>query len=152
MVVFIIMVVNRDSADFSNQIERIDAGYSLLHTGNGRQFSTKCRYAGRFQQTHPHFIFQVGQYSRGTHPLSLLFVPGRLEIVEEELLCSRLHAELAVPLHYLLCLCRAEVVRLVLMQGPHGLGIKLFVVRGRTHIDGACEFYPQETSIARGIS
>ena len=86
MVAFIIMVANRILADFSNQIERIDAGYALLHARNGRQFPTKCRYAGRFQQTYSYLILQVGQYSRGTQPLSLLFVPGRLEIVQEELL------------------------------------------------------------------
>ena len=83
MVVFVLMVANRILADFSNQIERIDAGYALLHAWNGRQFSTKCRYAGRFQQTYSYLILQIGQYSRGTQPLSLLFVPGRLEIVQE---------------------------------------------------------------------
>ena len=113
-----------------------------------RKFASKGGNIRWFQQTDAHFFLQMIENRCRSHPFTLHFISGRLEIVEEELLGSRLHREPLVPLQNLLRLFRAKVVGFVLVQGMHGLGIELFVIRRRAHLDGPRQLYTQESATA----
>ena len=91
-------------------------GNTFLETRQVGEFTSKDRKTDGFEQTDAHFLLQIAENSRSTDPLTILLVGSRLEVVEKELLGSSLHTEPAVPFLNLLCLCRTEVVGLMLVQ------------------------------------
>ena len=92
-----------------------------------------------------------GEDSGGRHELSLTFAVGNGEALMEVALFRCLPLEALVRRYQQTCLLLVEPVGFALFQECYGLGVELLVVDGVADVDGSCDLYADEATVAGRI-